>query len=259
MKAIILSAGQGTRLLPLTSDKPKCTLKLEGRAIIEWQIDALIAAGVHDIVVVAGYKMEKVQRLLDRRYGRGAVKIVFNPFYEVADNLASCWMVRGEMTGDFLLINGDTLFEPVLASRMIAQKPPITLARDEKPHYDDDDMKLILQGDRLLSIGKKLPLERVNGESIGMIRFHPEGADLFRQTIEECMREPAALQRWYLSVIDEISQSGQPVWTHNIHGLDWMEIDYPLDFKHAEAMVRQWDWSAASAEEAPEIHLSTTY
>ncbi|BCX82770.1 L-glutamine-phosphate cytidylyltransferase [Methylomarinovum caldicuralii] len=257
MKAIILSAGQGTRLLPLTSDKPKCTLKLEGRGIIEWQIDALMAAGVHDIVVVAGYKMEKVRHLLDRRYGKGAVRIVFNPFYEVADNLASCWMVREEMTGDFLLINGDTLFEPLLAQRMIAQDQPITLARDEKPHYDDDDMKLILQGDRLLSIGKKLPLERVNGESIGMIRFRPEGADLFRRTIEDCMREPAALQRWYLSVIDEIAQSGQPVWTHNIHGLDWTEIDYPLDFKHAEAMVRQWDWGAA--EEAPEACLSSIY
>ena len=243
MQAIILSAGQGTRLSPLTADIPKCALRLGDRAVIEWQIDALRENGVNDIVVVAGYKAEKVKKMLDSRYGKKTIQVVFNPFFEVADNLASCWMVREKMAGDFLLLNGDTLFEPALAEKLLqAPAQPVTLARDEKPHYDDDDMKLILEGDKLLSIGKKLPLEKVNGESIGMIRFLAEGAQLFRQTIECLMHDPASLKRWYLSVIDEIAANTGAVWTCSIQGLEWAEIDYPLDFKHAQAMVSKWCW-----------------
>ncbi len=251
MQAIILSAGQGTRLSPLTADIPKCALRLGDRAVLEWQIDALRENGVNDIVVVAGYKAEKVKKMLDGRYGKGTIQIVFNPFFEVADNLASCWMVREKMEGDFLLINGDTLFEPALAERLLqAPRQPITLARDEKPHYDDDDMKLILDGDQLLSIGKKLPMDKVHGESIGMIRFLPEGAGLFRQTIDRLMYDPASLQRWYLSVIDEIAAETGAVWTCSIQGMAWAEIDYPLDFKHAEAMVGNWRWPRAAWEKS---------
>ncbi len=258
MKAIILSAGQGSRLLPMTSDKPKCTLRLEGKTVIEWQIDALNQNGIDDIVVVTGYRSDKVHRLLDRRYGKDTIKVVFNPFFEVADNLASCWMVREEMTGDFLLINGDTLFEPGVAQTLLSNpQQPITLARDHKPHYDEDDMKLILDSDRLLSIGKKLPLDQVNGESIGMIRFDSDGGRLFRSTIERCMLDPAALERWYLSVIDEIAAETDAVWTASIEGLDWAEIDYPLDLKHAETMVSGWDWGTGEWIGEADIHTGT--
>jgi len=243
MKALILSAGQGTRLLPLTAEQPKCALPLCGRTLLEWQIDALRHNGVDEIVVVAGYRAEAVRRLLDHRYGKNAVAMIHNPFFEVADNLASCWIAREALKGDLLLINGDTLFEPGLVDRLLNPSPyPIVLARDHKPHYDDDDMKLILAADRLLAIGKQLPIDQVNGESIGMIRFFPEGARLFRETIERLMFEPASLQQWYLSVIHEIATRTAQVGTRSIHGCRWVEVDYPLDLKHAEAMVENWDW-----------------
>ncbi len=258
MKAIILSAGQGSRLLPLTAERPKCTLPIEGKTIIEWQIDALNENGIDDIVVVTGYKADKVHRLLDRRYGKDSVKVVFNPFYEVADNLASCWMVRKQMEGEFLLINGDTLFEPAVAQKLIMTgQQPITLARDHKAHYDEDDMKLILDNEQLLSIGKKLPLEQVHGESIGMIRFNSEGSRLFRTTIEHCMQDPVALERWYLSVIDQIAAETGAVWTASVEGLDWAEVDYPLDLKHAESMIAGWDWETGYWGDEEEIHTGT--
>jgi choline kinase len=108
---------------------------------------------------------------------------------------------------------------------------------DRKGHYDGDDMKVILDGERLLRIGKDLPLDQVHAESIGMLLFRGEGPALFRRTVEEVLRQPSGLKRWYLSVIDELAQR-QPVWTCCIEGLPWGEVDCPADLKHAEKVVR---------------------
>src|SRR6202008_1504587 len=117
MKAVILSAGQGSRLLPLTEGRPKCLLPLGTgggqRTLIEWQIWALTQNGVDDIAVVTGYHAPDVTALLNKQAGANlAIRTVYNPFYKLADNLASCWMARAEMDRDFIILNGDTVIEP---------------------------------------------------------------------------------------------------------------------------------------------------
>lgn len=238
MKAIILSAGQGKRLLPYTAERPKCIVPIHGRTMVEWQIDELIKCGVEDICVVVGYGADKVEQRLKDRYGQDGVRILFNPFHSVADNLGTCWIARSEMTEDFILLNGDTLFQaPVLETLLASEPRPVTVTVDRKNRYDDDDMKVILDGARLLRIGKDLPLDQVRAESIGMLLFRGEGPELFRQAVEDVMRHPAALKRWYLSVIDELARK-TPVWTCCIEGLLWGEVDCPADLKHAAKVVR---------------------
>ncbi|MBP8037285.1 MAG: NTP transferase domain-containing protein, partial [Desulfobulbus sp.] len=73
MKVIILSAGQGTRLLPLTADRPKCLIPVQGKTVLEWQIDELHRSGIDDITVVVGYNAPMVEELLADRYGPGRV------------------------------------------------------------------------------------------------------------------------------------------------------------------------------------------
>lgn len=246
-RALILSAGQGRRLLPLTADRPKCTLTLGSRSIIEWQIDALLAAGIEEIFVVLGYAAERVERLLRQTYPDAPIRTIFNPFYEVADNLASCWMAREAMREDFVLLNGDTLFESAVLERLLDSVPrAITLAVDHKSGYDEDDMKVRLDGDRLLRVGKRLPLAEVNGESIGMMCFRGDGPRLFREALEQTMHTSIALRRWYLTVIDELAGSGV-VHTQSINGLGWAEIDYPADLEAAGSLVANWDGSSAAA------------
>lgn len=238
LKALILSAGQGKRLLPLTADRPKCAITLYGQSMIEWQIDELLGCGVEDICVVLGYGADKAEKLLELRYGQGRIRTLFNPFSSVSDNLASCWIAREEMREDFILLNGDTLFEfPVLEKLLDSPPYPITVTIDRKNRYDADDMKVILDGERLVRIGKNLPSDRVQAESIGMLLFRGEGPGLFRRSVEEALREPTALKRWYLSVIDELAQL-KPVWTCCIQGLAWGEVDCPADLEHAEDVVR---------------------
>ena len=131
MKAVILSAGQGKRLLPLTKDQPKCTIPIHGRSILEWQIDELIKLGIRPIHVVVGFEASTVEQVLATHGSRHAIHTLYNPFYALADNLISCWTARNEMMGDFILLNGDTLFETAVLERVLQAPPdPITLVTD---------------------------------------------------------------------------------------------------------------------------------
>ena len=238
MKAVILSAGQGRRLLPLTAKTPKCILPIHGRSLIEWQVDELTKCGIEQVTVVVGYEADQVEQLLLHRYGPNRVRTVYNPAYAFTDNLVSCWMARSEIDKDFVLLNGDTLFEANILQRLLdAPARPVTLVTDHKLSYDADDMKVKLDGERLVNIGKDLALDTVNGESIGMLLFRGEGPTLFRAAIEHALRKPLALKQWYLSVIDEMAQS-LPVWTCSVDGLSWCEVDYPADLEQAEKVAK---------------------
>jgi choline kinase len=158
-------------------------------------------------------------------------------------------MARQAMQDEFLLLNGDTLFDlPVLKRLLSAPARPITLAIDRKSSYDSDDMKVCLEGDRLTRVGKTLALPTVSGESIGMMYFQPEGAALFRQALEENMRKPEALQRWYLSIIDAIAQGTGQVYVQSIEGLGWGELDFPQDLEAAKHKVRFWEVATEAAQ-----------
>jgi choline kinase len=241
MKAVILSAGQGKRLLPLTADRPKCILPVQGRTMIEWQVDELARCGIEQVIAVLGYGAEKVEDVLRRRYGTGQVKTVYNEAYAVSDNLVSCWTVNDEMDSDFVLLNGDTLFEAAVLKRLLGTANyPVTVAISHKKQYDDDDMKVELDGPRLVRIGKDLSPDQVNGESIGMILFRDRGPMIFRDALEKALADPSSQSKWYLSVIDNLAQS-MPVWTCSVKGLQWCEVDYPVDLKLAEDVVAACD------------------
>ncbi|MFZ1712805.1 MAG: phosphocholine cytidylyltransferase family protein [Nitrosomonas sp.] len=234
-KAIILSAGQGRRLLPLTESTPKCLLSVSGKPVVAWQVDALLAAGFDEIVVVSGFQIDQVERLLSERYQDiPGVKAKFNPFYEVADNLASCWIAREEMNTDFLLLNGDTLIDSALLAGVLNNEAsPITLCIDFKEEFDEDDMKVQLdtQGG-VRQVSKKLSAPETDAESIGMICFRGEGARVFRTTIEQALRDPANLRSWYLAIIDQLAKTGI-VGSHSVAGCRWCEIDYLHDLQKA--------------------------
>lgn len=237
MKAIILSAGQGRRLLPLTAEMPKCLLPIHGKTLIEWQIEALRECRVDRITVVTGYHAEKVDEVLLRAYGKSRIKPLYNPSYAVADNMVSCWAARHEMKEDFIILNGDTLFEaPVLKRLLASPDHPVTVVVDHKEMYDADDMKVEMEGARLVRIGKDIPEERAHGESIGMILFRGEGPSMFCKTLEGILNDPMSGKKWYLSVIDEMAKF-MPVWTCSVNGLNWCEVDYLADLNKADDVV----------------------
>ena len=238
MKAVILSAGQGKRLFPLTADNPKCLLNIEGQSLIEWQINELAKCGIDRVSIVVGYHGARVKQLLNRRYDPQRIRTIYNPMYSWTDNLFSCWAARAEMTEEFVLLNGDTLFEAAVLNRLLERPDrPITVATHTKQHYDADDMKVTLNGDRLIHIGKGLSVDKTDGESIGMILFRKDGPVAFRRGVETELSDSSAPKKWYLSVIETLAQL-MPVWTFSVDGLRWCEVDFPADLKHAKRVIQ---------------------
>lgn len=240
-KTIILGAGQGRRLLPLTENMPKCLLPVSDKSIIERQIDALLAAGIEEITVVTGFQSSLVEAQLQRRYANHTqVGTIFNPFFEVADNLASCWIARSVMDSDFLLLNGDTVFDEAVLAQVLSSDPaPITLGVDYKSAYDADDMKVQLdERGWVKHVSKTLSAAQTDAESIGLIFFRDRGPQLFRSAVENALRHQAALKFWYLNIIDGLADK-QVVKACSVSGHIWCEIDFAADLVRAEALFAE--------------------
>jgi len=242
MKAIILSAGQGSRLGHLVDGKPKCLIAFNGRTLLDRQLDTLEACGVKEVTVVTGFRDDCIEDALARRAGGPMVTTIYNPFYKVADNLGSLFVAREAIAGDTLVWNGDTLVSEELMKQVLANdRHGICVTIDRKDGYDDDDMKVVVDGEgRLHAIGKRLPMANVNAESIGLLAFRGDGAARFRDAIGQAIRTPEGTTIWYLRVIHQIAQKSD-VWTLDIQGEEWGEVDFPEDVARAEALVRGWD------------------
>ncbi len=242
-KAIILSAGQGSRLGHLTDDRPKCLIDFGGRSLLDRQLDTLAANSVEEAVVVTGFRDDQIESALEHRRAAGegpAVSTVFNPFYKVADNTGSLYMAREHLGGDVLVWNGDTMVSRSLMTRVVRNnRPGICVTIDRKDSYDADDMKVVADPDgRLRAIGKRLDAG-VNAESIGLLAFRGGGAERFRTAIERAMRTPEGTTIWYLRVIHHLAQAGE-VWTLDIHGEQWGEVDFPQDVQRGRELVAGW-------------------
>jgi choline kinase len=247
MKAIILSAGQGSRLGHLVDERPKCLIEFNGRSLLDRQLDTLATNGVAEAVVVTGFHDERVDEALEKRSGGPVVRTIYNPFYKVADNTGSLYMARDELQGDCLVWNGDTLVANALMARVVENKQAgICVTIDRKALYDDDDMKVVEEHGRMKAIGKRLPPESVNAESIGLLAFRSGGATLFREAIERAMRTPEGTTIWYLRVIHHLAQAAD-VWTLDIHGEEWGEVDFPADVEAARELTARWDAALRTA------------
>jgi choline kinase len=249
MRAIVLSAGQGKRLLPLTAELPKCLLPVgNGQTLLEFQLHTLARCGISRVTIVSGFGVDRVERFLaEHRVPGLEVELLFNPFFAVSDNLATCWVARAAMHEDFVLANGDTLFQPDVLRRLLGSAPaPITVTIDHKRGYDEDDMKVSLDDDgRLLAIGKNLKPEFVHGESIGLLSMRGAGVRRFREAVERTMRAPEGLRAWYLSVVNTLAQEGV-VQTASIRGMWWQEIDSPEDLEDAHRSLAEGPRAAAA-------------
>ena len=240
MRAIILAAGQGSRLLPLTADRPKCLIAFNGRSLLDWQLDMLGRNGIDEALVVTGFRDDQIEASLARRTGGPRVRTLYNPFYKVADNLGTLWMARDWLAGDCLTLNGDTLVSQALVARAVgAGIDGIAVTVDRKDAYDADDMKVVRADDgRLLAIGKRLDVG-VNAESIGLIVYRGDGAVRFRREIERVMRTAEGTNVWYLRVVHQLAKR-ERVETLDISGEAWGEVDFPEDVERATALTRDW-------------------
>ena len=236
MKAIILAAGKGERLMPLTSDTPKSLLELENETtLLESQLITINKTAIDKVVIVTGYLTEKIESKV-QRYSKEYnidIQIIYNPFFDISNNLLSLWQARHEMESDFIIINGDDIFNDSVLLELLEhdKNELITMVIDRKETYDEDDMKLIVENGRILEVSKKIPLNEANGESIGMIRVTGEAKGIMVDTMERMVRNKKNMQVFYLAMIQELINQGIVVGYHEISSKDWAEIDFHPDLE----------------------------
>jgi choline kinase len=234
MKAIILVAGKGTRLAPYTDDRPKCLILVGGRSILDHQLDALAAAGVHEVVLVVGCMQEMVR---DRLAGRDEFSFTFieNERYAETNTAYSLWLARWEMTDDFIYLNGDVLIHPEVIRRLTGTLAPQALAVERKP-CGDEEVKVLLKGCRITALSKTVSPADAYGEFIGIARFSRGFGPAFRASLEEVIERDQLLKAYFELALERLVSS-HDLTAVDISDLPTIEIDFPEDLQRAEREV----------------------
>lgn len=187
MIAIILAAGQGTRLRPLTDHKPKCLVELEKKPLLEHQLTTLRGFGIHDIHIVAGYCAEQLDRSDITRH--------LNPDYASTNMVSTLFAAESAMTGedDLIISYGDIVYEPKVLQALLACDAPICLAVDiewrrywnarmDNPLADAETLKMV-DGNRIIELGKKpLSYKDIHGQYTGLIKIRADYVTLLSKT-----------------------------------------------------------------------------
>lgn len=249
MRAIILAAGKGTRLFPLTRNTPKSLLDLgNGISLIENQLMSLTEANVKDIYVVVGYRADQIEakiKTLDEIECN--IETIYNPFIDVSNNLISLWFARHMMDEDFLIINGDDIFIPDVITGLLNAEPnnEICLTISVKDQYNYDDMKIIHKNNKIMRIGKNIPIDEANGESIGIMRISGKSKINFKKVMDQMVRDPDNLNYFYLSIFQQMIDVGWPIYYYLTENDYWAEVDFHPDLEFIRSNVigftKSWD------------------
>ncbi len=251
MRVIILAAGKGERLMPLTNNTPKSLLELaNGTSVLESQLLSIHAAGIRDVAIVTGYLTEQIEAKINKYSQEYNIEfqIVYNPFYDVSNNLISLWQAKHYMNEDLIIINGDDIFKDSVIKGLINhdKSQQLCMVIDRKETYDPDDMKLIIEKDRVLRIGKQIPENKANGESIGMIRLIGDGKEWVVKTMEKMVRKKENLNVFYLEIFQELINQGTMMEYYEVDADDWAEIDFHPDLEDIRKEIFNFnkDWLA---------------
>ncbi len=238
MNAIILAAGTGSRLRPLTIDQPKACVTVDGIPIGEHQLRAYDAAGFDTVSVVAGYMPTEISRLCDRLDSELAVDIdvIENPAFANTDNMYSLYCARDVVAGEpFVLSNGDVVFDPTVVEQLGAVTDHSAIAVDAD-RYDPEAMKITVDADeRVSGISKEFSPAEAAATSIDLYRFSAETSTKLFDRITTRIEVDEEYTGWTEIALDDIlSQSHHDVRPVDIAGADWVEIDEMADLLTAD-------------------------
>jgi choline kinase len=235
VKAVILAAGQGTRLAPLTHDRPKPLVEVSGRSLLARALDRLAAVGVRgpDVVVVAGYRAERLAAAL---VGTG-VRLVVNERFAEHGNWCSLFAARDAVAGEAVLqLDGDVLFDGALLPRLLAAPGPGALAVDVRPDLDAETMKVAVAGNRIVAVSKQLGAEAV-GEYIGITRLD---AALAAEVMDDLagFADAGLGHEYYDHAYHRLAARGRgPFRVCDVSDVTAIEIDDLDDLRRAESLV----------------------
>jgi len=240
MIGMVLAAGPGTRLSPLTDALPKTLLPVDGeRPILDVTIANLKQVGIEDVVVVTGFAADSVREqvpALERRHGV-RVELVYNEKAEIWNNAYSLWCAREAFGDGVVLVNGDLVHPAVVEERMLAARgPEVLLALDREKTLGEEEMKVLLTPEgRLERIDKQLDPPSAHGEYIGVTVIEPAAATRMAEALEATWQRDPSL--YYEDGFREYAERGGEVAVASIGAVEWVEVDDHADLARAREIA----------------------
>jgi choline kinase len=229
-RAIVLAAGLGSRLRPHTDDRPKCLIEIDGRTLIERQIEALAECGVTDVVAVVGYRNDVVRRTMGDR-----VRYIENRRYAETNSLYSLWLAAEELRDGALVINSDVLAAPLLFERICQARAEDAVLVDRDQACGVEEMRVTIRDGLVVDFGKNLPVACCHGENVGMVKFGAEGARQLREDLTHLV-ETGHENDWAPFAFRELARTW-PLHAIATDGCPWIEIDDPPDLDRARRTI----------------------
>jgi choline kinase len=244
MRAIIIGAGRGSRLMPTTADTPKCLAEVSGRRLLDWTLDAFRQNDVNELCFIGGYRIECVQRDYPQLTFR------HNSDWPNNNILASLLYAEDLMDEPFVCCYSDILFTPAIVEHILCCDADITLGVDREwlvryehrsEHPSDDAEKVTVSDGMITRIHREIPEADAHGEFIGLAKFSNVGAAAFRSHYHHRrdefagspFREARTFEKAYLiHLLQDMIEAGQQMLHVDTPG-GYIEIDTQQDFEYA--------------------------
>jgi choline kinase len=244
MRAIIIGAGRGIRLMPTTTDSPKCFAEIGGRRMLDWAVEAFRESGVRDVAFIGGYQIDKVRAA----YPEFAFR--HNDRWEQNNILASLFYAEDLMDEPFICSYSDILFRPSVIARLAASQEDIALSVDtawldrygtRTEHPSDDAEKVTVAGGLVTRIDRKIPEHEAYGEFTGIAKFTQAGARRLREHYHRCraayngreFRDGRTFEKaYFIQLLQEMVEADERLAHVDTPG-GYIEIDTQQDFDFA--------------------------
>ena len=237
MIGVILAAGMAKRLRPLTDACPKCLLKIGERTLLQRTVDAMIAAGINELVVVTGYRAEMIRDFLTQHYPALTIHFIHNGDYEHNNNIFSLWMTRPYTDGkDFLLSDSDILFDPALIRAVLAAEGnALALNRHE---CGEEEIKVIVDADnRIMELSKTCSIEKAIGESVGFEKMTANYSTALFKELEQMIEHEGLIDVFYERAFERLIPQGHTFRIVDTTQFFSIELDTPEDFENASQLI----------------------
>ena len=229
MQAVILAAGMGSRLNPVTGGGSKALVEIGGRPLLLHQLETLADHGIGPVLVVLGHDADNLRAVIGDR-----AQVIVNERYAETNSLYSLWMARDWITGPFLLMNCDLFMDPRILDSVLDQ-PGTCLAYDSTSSRGREQTKVAVQKGKVTDLGKDLPRLSARGESLGLLKFDAAGSRAMLETADHLIGEGME-NAWVIEASRNVCQQ-VPMHAVNVAGQAWTEIDFPYDLDVARREV----------------------
>jgi len=237
MIGVILAAGMAKRLRPLTDACPKCLLKIGERTLLQRTVDAMIAAGIQEFVVVTGYRAEMIRDFLTKQYPSLNIHFIHNGDYEHNNNIFSLWMTRPYTDGkEFLLSDSDILFDPQLIRAVLAEEGnTLALNRHE---CGEEEIKVIVDSEnRIMELSKTCSIEQAIGESVGFEKMTASYSTALFKELEQMIEREGLIDVFYERAFERLIPQGHTFRIVDTTRFFSIELDTPEDFENAKQLI----------------------